>query len=157
MVEDRFQNFLNTSFPDSDSKDFIKQNKERIKNIKNDAENQREFSYYKALSNEFRFQMYKLLQTIPLCTCALAKLFGKKESVVNHHLKILEAEGLIEGEKQSYFTVYRPMYKKWSDRNIIFSHEHILSENGQTIRGFWLGWDFTGQPKKIVQDLCQST
>ena len=112
MVEERFQNFISTSFPDTDSESFLAENRKRLRTIKTNPEHIREFKYYKALSNELRFHIYKLLEILPLCTCALARIFDKKENIVNHHLKVLEKEGLIEGQKQSYFTVYRPVYKK---------------------------------------------
>lgn len=112
MLDNRFQNFLEKFFPTTDSNEFLSQNLALIEKIQGDSEYQREFRYYKALSHELRFQIYKLLEILPLCTCALAKLFGKNENLINHHLKVLETEGLVLGEQKGYFTVYRPNFQK---------------------------------------------
>ena len=112
MLENRFQNFVEKFFPEADSSEFLTQNLALLQKIQEGSEYQQEFRYYKALSNELRFQIYKLLETLPLCTCALAKLFGKNENLINHHLKILESESRIIGEQKGYFTVYRPLLRK---------------------------------------------
>jgi ArsR family transcriptional regulator len=112
VLEDRFRNYIEKFFPESNSEDFLTQNLSILQKFQADLDTQREFRYYKALSNELRFHIYKLLQSLPLCTCALARLFGKNENLINHHLKILENEGLIEGEQKGYFTIYRPIYRK---------------------------------------------
>jgi DNA-binding transcriptional ArsR family regulator len=60
----------------------------------------------KALSDETRFGIVKLLLSRDLCVGALAHHLGISEAAVSQHLKLLREAGLVKGEKRGYWTHY---------------------------------------------------
>jgi len=64
----------------------------------------------KALSDETRYNLVKLLVSHDYCVGALANRLNISESAVSQHLKVLRNAGIVKGEKRGYFTHY------WVDR-----------------------------------------
>lgn len=60
----------------------------------------------KALADQKRWDILKLLITSDLCVGALAGRLGISKPSVSQHLKILRRAGLIRGEKRGYWTHY---------------------------------------------------
>jgi len=60
----------------------------------------------KALSDETRYNLVRLLIGHDYCVRALARKLEISESAVSQHLKILRTAGLVKGEKRGYFTHY---------------------------------------------------
>jgi len=60
----------------------------------------------KALSDESRFKLVRLLLTHDLCVGALAHHLKITEAAVSQHLKQLREAGLVKGEKRGYWTHY---------------------------------------------------
>ncbi|MFW5780166.1 MAG: ArsR/SmtB family transcription factor [Bacillota bacterium] len=60
----------------------------------------------KALSDETRYDLIKLLLQHNYCVGALAKRLDISESAVSQHLKILRNAGIVKGDKRGYFTHY---------------------------------------------------
>ena len=60
----------------------------------------------KALSDETRYKLIKMLLQHNFCVGALAKKLEITESAVSQHLKILRNAELIQGEKRGYYTHY---------------------------------------------------
>jgi ArsR family transcriptional regulator len=60
----------------------------------------------KAIADETRLRLLRLLLTQDLCGKALARRLGVTEAAVSQHLKILREAGLIRGEKRGYWTHY---------------------------------------------------
>lgn len=60
----------------------------------------------KALSDETRFELVKLLLTHDLCVRALAHHLKISEAAASQHLKLLREAGLVKGEKRGYWTHY---------------------------------------------------
>ena len=60
----------------------------------------------KALGDETRMKILKLLLSHNYCVRALAKNLNISEAAVSQHLKTLREAGLIVGSKQSYFVHY---------------------------------------------------
>lgn len=60
----------------------------------------------KALSDETRFELIKLLLTHDLCVGALAHHLTISKAAVSQHLKLLREAGLVKGEKRGYWTHY---------------------------------------------------
>jgi DNA-binding transcriptional ArsR family regulator len=60
----------------------------------------------KALSDETRFGIVKLLLSRDLCVGALAHHLRISEAAVSQHLKLLREAGLVKGEKRGYWTHY---------------------------------------------------
>jgi ArsR family transcriptional regulator len=60
----------------------------------------------KALADEKRLKMLRLLLNSDLCVGALANHLGVSKPAVSQHLRILRQAGLVRGEKRGYWTHY---------------------------------------------------
>ncbi len=60
----------------------------------------------KALSDENRYNLVKLLVKHDLCVGALAVRLNISESAVSQHLKVLRSAGIVKGDKRGYYTHY---------------------------------------------------
>lgn len=60
----------------------------------------------KALAEQKRLDILKVLINADLCVGALANRLGISEPVVSQHLKVLRKAGLVRGEKRGYWTHY---------------------------------------------------
>jgi len=67
----------------------------------------------KALSDETRYNIIKLLLSHDYCVGALAKRLNISESAVSQHLKVLRKAGIVKGDKRGYYTHY------WVDREFL--------------------------------------
>ena len=62
---------------------------------------------FKALSDENRYNILRLLLSSDYCVKALAHSLGISESAVSQHLKVLRQANIIDGERKGYFMHYR--------------------------------------------------
>jgi DNA-binding transcriptional ArsR family regulator len=62
---------------------------------------------FSALGDETRLQISRLVAEEPRSTKELAALLSLSDSAVSRHLKILEAAGLVTGQRDGYFVLYR--------------------------------------------------
>ena len=60
----------------------------------------------KALADQKRLKILKLLLRNDLCVGALAKHLGVSKPAVSQHLQIMRKAGLVRGEKRGYWTHY---------------------------------------------------
>lgn len=60
----------------------------------------------KALSDENRYNLLRLLQKHDLCVGALAVRLNISEAAVSQHLKVLRSAGIVKGDKRGYYTHY---------------------------------------------------
>jgi ArsR family transcriptional regulator, arsenate/arsenite/antimonite-responsive transcriptional repressor len=60
----------------------------------------------KALSDETRYKLVKILIRHDFCVGALATRLNISESAVSQHLKILRSAGIVKGDKRGYYTHY---------------------------------------------------
>ena len=60
----------------------------------------------KALGDETRLKLVKLLLEHDYCVSAIAKKLCLSEPSVSQHLKVLRHAGLIKGDKRGYYTHY---------------------------------------------------
>lgn len=82
-------------------------------------------SVFKALSDETRWRLVRLLLTGDLCGKALSRRLGITEAAVSQHFKVLREAGLIEGEKRGYWTHYS--LRKEALEEVIGEIEQIFS------------------------------
>ena len=106
MTQDRLKNYLDYLNIDKTCDAYIDENRTLINDLKSNPQFIEEIKIHNALANKKRFLIIKILQNKPICTCALAKIFGTTDGAITHHLKILENAGLIIGKKKGYFTIY---------------------------------------------------
>ncbi|GMT46887.1 MAG: hypothetical protein IEMM0007_0453 [bacterium] len=61
----------------------------------------------KAVSDETRVRILKLLEGRELCVCQLMDILGMGQSTVSKHLGILKTAGLVECKRDGTWTFYR--------------------------------------------------
>jgi ArsR family transcriptional regulator len=101
----------------------------------------------KAMADENRVRILKMLQHRKLCVCELSEALGITQPSVSRHLKILQDAGLVEGKRNGQWVDYqltadgadpysRAMLrniKKWleDDRHVLNLIEHcaVLDRN----------------------------
>ena len=62
---------------------------------------------FKALSDETRIRILKMLEGRPLCVCEIQHVLKGSQPNVSHHLKTLHEAGLVESEKHGLWVAYR--------------------------------------------------
>lgn len=65
-------------------------------------------SIFKALADERRVQIMRLLGESELCVCDLVELFDVDYSKLSYHLKVLREAGLVETSRDGNYVTYRP-------------------------------------------------
>lgn len=106
LMKKRIQVFLDEMKYSCKAGPFIEKSKKFMREMLNDEEFKNELQFHRALGNETRLLIYKLLEQEPQCTCSLAEILEMSEGSITHHLKKLEAAGLVFGKRQGRFTVY---------------------------------------------------
>jgi DNA-binding transcriptional ArsR family regulator len=61
----------------------------------------------KALADESRIRILKLLENGELCVCQIIAVIGLSQSTVSKHLAILKSAGLVEDRKKTIWVYYR--------------------------------------------------
>jgi len=62
---------------------------------------------FKALSDETRLRILKILEQRPLCVCEIQYVLKGSQPNVSHHLKTLSDAGLVESKKDGLWVDYR--------------------------------------------------
>lgn len=62
---------------------------------------------FKALSDETRLRILKMLEQRPLCVCEIQFILKGSQPNVSHHLKTLAEAGLVEWKKDGLWIDYR--------------------------------------------------
>jgi len=62
---------------------------------------------FKALSDETRLRILKMLEQRPLCVCEIQYVLKGSQPNVSHHLKTLYDAGLVESKKDGLWVDYR--------------------------------------------------
>jgi DNA-binding transcriptional ArsR family regulator len=65
-----------------------------------------EINVLKALADNTRYEIIKLLLRREFCVRALSRRLGISEPAVSQHLKVLRSAHLVKGHKKGYFTHY---------------------------------------------------
>jgi len=63
--------------------------------------------WYQACADPTRLKILCLLRVQPLCVCLIKNVVKMADSRISYHLTILKKAGLIEGEQQGYYIIYR--------------------------------------------------
>lgn len=70
------------------------------------TENQNLARIFKALSDESRIEIIRMLSEKSLCVKALVRRLRISQPAVSQHLRVLREAGLIRGEKKGYWVHY---------------------------------------------------
>lgn len=62
---------------------------------------------FKALSDETRLRILKMLEQRPLCVCEIQYVLKGSQPNVSHHLKTLFEAGLVDSKKEGLWMSYR--------------------------------------------------
>jgi DNA-binding MarR family transcriptional regulator len=62
--------------------------------------------YHKALSDEKRLGILKLLEFREMCVCELTAALGVTQPNLSHHIKKLESAGLVNSERRGKWVYY---------------------------------------------------
>ena len=74
--------------------------------------------FFKALSNEKRIRILKLLTVREMCVCELMIALDSTQPNLSHHLKILENERIVSRRKQGKWAHYS-LVKKRTIKNLV--------------------------------------
>lgn len=62
---------------------------------------------FKALGDEVRLEIIRMLAGKELCVCDILEAFDKSQSTISHHLKILKYAGVVEDIRDGKWIYYR--------------------------------------------------
>ncbi len=92
--------------------------------------------WYQACADIVRLKILFLLEPRPLCVCVIKAVVNIADSKLSYHLNILKKTGLIEGEQQGNYIIYRitpdarSLFKK--DYKRVLSTEHLRSDQHES-------------------------
>lgn len=64
-------------------------------------------SFFRALGDETRWRIVRLVADRALCVCELADILGMPQSSVSSHVQIIRKAGLLESERCGKWTYFR--------------------------------------------------
>ncbi len=119
-MTDKIKNYIALNNIDESEEEFKTKIKRWKVEVLNNPSFEEELKFHKALANQERLLIYKLLLKRPICTCVLSFILGKSQSTISSHLKVIEDAGLIIGKKEGYFVHYytREMFAQEFSFNI---------------------------------------
>jgi ArsR family transcriptional regulator len=68
---------------------------------------ERESALHRALADPLRLKILAMLAVQPLCVCVIKVVLGIADSKLSYHLSVLKKAGLIIGEAQGNWIIYR--------------------------------------------------
>jgi len=83
--------------------DELKQLAEEIADIRSVAKLSR---FFKALSDETRLRIFRLLEVREMCVCEVMVALDLTQPTASHHLGLLESAGLVKGRKEGKWVFY---------------------------------------------------
>ncbi|WP_292727544.1 helix-turn-helix transcriptional regulator [Methanoculleus sp.] len=78
-----------------------------VKLLPDDAALKRESALHRALADPFRLKILAMLFVQPLCVCVIKEVLSIADSKLSYHLSVLKKAGLIVGEAQGNWIIYR--------------------------------------------------
>ncbi|MEJ2727860.1 MAG: metalloregulator ArsR/SmtB family transcription factor [Deltaproteobacteria bacterium] len=100
----------------------------------------------KALADEKRLKILKMLLNSDLCVGALAGHLGVSKPAVSQHLQILRKAGLVKGEKRGYWTHYMVDRQALARIAVELNELSVEDKHFETI--CWRAKEKSGQTKK---------
>jgi ArsR family transcriptional regulator len=78
-----------------------------VKQLPDDTTLKQESAVYRALADPFRLKILAMLSVQPLCVCVIKEVLSIADSKLSYHLSVLKKAGLIVGEAQGNWIIYR--------------------------------------------------
>lgn len=92
--------------PAEDAFKYAKELQKLADKYANDVQAKKESRFFRALADENRIRMLKLLMLREMCVCELKVALKLTQPTTSHHLGILENEGLIKKRKHGKWAYY---------------------------------------------------
>jgi ArsR family transcriptional regulator len=89
-----------------DAPSYSKELKELTERVANTEEARMRGKLFKALADETRLRILKLLEVREMCVCEIMVALGLTQPTASHHLGILENVGLAKGRKEGKWVFY---------------------------------------------------
>ncbi|HWQ67498.1 MAG TPA: metalloregulator ArsR/SmtB family transcription factor [Methanospirillum sp.] len=80
---------------------------------------------FKALSDPFRVKILSLLSIQPLCVCIIREFLDISDTRLSYHLKKLNNSGLISGNPQGNWIIYKITERGSLALSLCFDHQEI--------------------------------
>ena len=81
---------------------------------------------FKALADETRLRVLKLLQQRELCVCELMQVLGMSQPRISRHLSVLKNAGLVNERRQGRWVHYS-LKKEWIEKEIKLLFKAMLA------------------------------
>ena len=89
-----------------DPEKYFKELRELGDKLINDEQLDGQVNFLNAIGNNERIIILTILKNKERCVCELEAILDKSQPSISHHLRILEAAGIIRGWKKGKFTYY---------------------------------------------------
>lgn len=110
---------------------------------------------YKALSDETRLKILKLLEQGELCVCDIVAAFDTVQPKISFHLSILKESGLIKDRKQGKWSYYSLKEDDLFKRLLILSTIERISDADITVEKERLTKFIENKTNKNIIRICK--
>ena len=106
-MEERLRRLVETDVCGADSAEKYREElKELAGTVAPSEELRRQSRYLKALSDEKRLLILRLLEVREMCVCELSIALGVSQPNLSHHMKILEGQEIVRSTKKGKWVYY---------------------------------------------------
>ena len=106
-LNERIAEILEVHFCDaSDTEEYESQLRKYVKEYIEKLKLKKLAEYHKALGDEKRLGILKLLDFREMCVCELTAALGMSQPNLTHHIKKLASAGLVESERRGKWVYY---------------------------------------------------
>ena len=92
--------------PAEDAFKYAEELRELADEVANKASAKKESRFFKALADENRIRILKLLMLREMCVCEIMVALNLTQPTASHHLGILEKEGVVKRRKEGKWVYY---------------------------------------------------
>ena len=92
--------------PAEDASKYAEELRELADKVANKASAKKESRFFKALADENRIRILKLLMLREMCVCEIMVALNLTQPTASHHLGILEKEGVVKRRKEGKWVYY---------------------------------------------------
>jgi DNA-binding transcriptional ArsR family regulator len=92
--------------PAEDASKYAKELKQLADEIAESSTADKQSRFFKALADETRLRIVKLLQVREMCVCEVMVALGLTQPTASHHLGLLENVGLVKDRKEGKWVFY---------------------------------------------------
>jgi len=109
--------------PAEDVSKYATELKELVVEVTDEDEVKRQSRLFKALSDTTRLKILKLLDIREMCVCEIMVALGLTQPTTSHHLRILEAVGLVKDRREGKWVFYSLKNKRMVNRMGMFAEK----------------------------------